>query len=351
MLKIQRQFIDRVRAAKKPEDLFDLVQAAIRLEHATIPPYLTAMLSLHPEKNREIWSIIHSVVVDEMLHMTIACNLLNALGRAPLIDHAGFVTKYPGPLPLGISSDLQVGLEPFSTDLMKNVFMKIEEPEKPIEFPVAALAAGAPQFATIGQFYAALIDKLQELGPSIFVGASSRQVVVDQWYAPERMFPIVDTKSAVHALKIIVEEGEGTPDSPLSDDGDFAHYYRFEEVFHLRRLVRDPSTPKGFSFSGAAIPFDSSAVYPLTPNQKLADLDPKSEGARRANQFAFVYTKLLKALQRVFDGDPAYFDTALGVMFELKLAGQIACALPAIKNGQPTGQNVGPAFFYQPVNA
>ena len=348
MLKIDPKFLERVRAATSSDDLFDLVGEAIRLEHATVPPYLTAMLSLHPEKNREIWSIIHSVVVDEMLHMTIACNLLNALGRPPLIDDAGFVPKYPGPLPLGIGTDLTVGLEPFSTDLMKNVFMKIEEPEEPLVFPVIALEATA-QFATIGQFYTALIDKIQELGPSIFVGNPSRQVV-NQWYAPERMFPITDVPSAVKALKIIVEEGEGTPDSPLQDDGDFAHYYRFEEIFHLRRLVRDPSTPKGFSFSGEKLPFDSTAVYPLTPNQKLADLDPTSEGARRANQFAFVYTKLLKALQRVFDGDPGHFDAALGLMFELKLAGQIACALPAIKNGQPTGKNVGPAFFYQPVN-
>ena len=34
---------------------------------------------------------------------------------------------------------------------MKNVFMKIEEPEEPLEFPVVA-AAETAQFATIGQF-------------------------------------------------------------------------------------------------------------------------------------------------------------------------------------------------------
>jgi hypothetical protein len=349
MLKIQRQFVDRVRAAKSPEDLFDLVQAAIRLEHSTIPPYLTAMLSFKPETNREIWSIIHSVVIDEMLHMTIACNLLNALGRKPTIDDPNFVPCYPGPLPLGISNDLIVGLEPFSIDLMKNVFMKIEEPEHPIVFPAAA-ALALPEFATIGQFYRALIDKIGELGSSIFVGEPARQVVLNQWFVPERLFAITDVESAVKALKIIVEEGEGTPDSPLSDDADFAHYYRFEEISHLRRLVLDPTSPKGFSFSGAKLPFDASAVYPLTPNQRLSDLDAASEGARRARQFAFVYTKLLKALQRVFDGDPAHFNAALGLMFELKLAGQILCALPAIKNNTATGLNAGPTFVYQPVN-
>jgi hypothetical protein len=230
--------------------------------------------------------------------------------------------------------------------------MKIEEPETPIVFPTAALATlAAPEFATIGQFYHALIDKIRELGSSIFVGDPAHQVVLNQWYAPARLFAITDVESAVKALQIIVEEGEGTPDSPLSDDGDFAHYYRFEEIFHLRRLVLDPTSLKGYSFTGAKLPFDATAVYPLTPNQQLADLDAASEGARRARQFAFVYTKLLKALQRVFAGEPGHFSAALGLMFELKLAGQILCALPAIKNNTPTGLNAGPTFVYQPVNS
>jgi Ferritin-like len=350
MLKIQRRYVEQVQAARSGPDLFELIQGAIALEHSTIPPYLTAMLSFQPETNQEIWAIIHSVVIDEMLHMTIACNLLNALGRKPVIDDAGFVPNYPGALPFGIGSDMTVGLEPFSTDLMKNVFMKIEEPENPIPFPAPAAEVALPEFATIGQFYRALIDKIRELGPSIFVGDASRQVVADKWFAPERLFAITDVDSAVKGLQIIIEEGEGTSTSPLSDDKDFAHFYRFEEIFHLRRLVLDPTSPTGYSFTGDVLPYDATTVYKLTPSQKLADLDPASEGARRANQFAFVYTKLLKALQRVFDGEPSTFDTTLGLMFELKIAGQILCALPAIKKGNPTGLNVGPVFAYQPVN-
>jgi Ferritin-like len=351
VLKIQRQFLERVETASSGPDLFGLVQAAIRLEHSTIPPYLTAMLSLKPETNREIWSIIHSVVADEMLHMTIACNLLNALGRAPTIDDPGFVPDYPGPLPLGIDNDLIVGLEPFSIDLVKNTFMKIEEPEHPIVFP--ATAEALPTFATIGQFYRALIDKIRELAQnrsSIFAGDPSRQVVAPKWFSPQRLFAITDTDTAVSALKIIIEEGEGTKESPLSGNGDLAHYYKFEEISYLRRLVVDRNSPNGYSFTGPTLSFDTSAVHPLTPNQSLDDLDATSEGGRRARQFAFVYTKLLKALQRVFDRDPDYLDCALGLMFELKLAGQILCALPAIKNNDATGLNAGPTFVYQAVN-
>jgi hypothetical protein len=352
MIKIQRELIDRLHAANTGQDLHDLVQGAIRLEHSTIPPYLTAMLSLKPEQNREIWSIIHSVVIDEMLHMTITCNLLNALGKRPQIDDPGFVPNYPGSLPTGIDGDLIVGLEPFSIDLMNRTFMKIEEPEHPIVFKAAAVAEA--DYATIGQFYRALIDKIRELaasGKELFIGDPARQVMAKDWYAAERLFAIVDADSGVKALQIIIEEGEGTSVSPLAEDGELAHYYRFQEIGRLRRLVPDAASENGYSFSGPVIPFDPAAVYPLTKNQKVIDLDASSEGGRRARQFSFVYTKLLKALQRVFDGEPQEFGAALGLMYELKLAGQILCSLPAIKNNAPTGFNAGPTFEYSPTNA
>jgi hypothetical protein len=58
----------------------------------------------------------------------------------------------------------------------------------------------------------------------------------------------------------------------------------------------------------------------------------------------------LKALQRTFDGEPDQLDAALGLMFELKLTGQVLCALPAIVDGQQTGKNAGPAFEYREFN-
>ncbi len=49
------------------------LQAAIQLEHATIPPYLYALYSLDPARNGAIADIIQGVVVEEMLHMTACC--------------------------------------------------------------------------------------------------------------------------------------------------------------------------------------------------------------------------------------------------------------------------------------
>lgn len=42
MIRIQAKYVADVQPAKSAADLYDLLQNAIRLEHATIPPDLTA---------------------------------------------------------------------------------------------------------------------------------------------------------------------------------------------------------------------------------------------------------------------------------------------------------------------
>ena len=347
MLRIAPAFVQEIARARAPEDLHRTVKEAIRLEFSTIPPYLTAMLSLRAGANREIWNVIHRVVIDEMLHMTIACNILSALGGRPAIADAGFLPQYPGPLPMSIGDGLIVPLEKFSIDLMKNVFMEIEEPENPISIPTIALATET-DVRTIGAFYMQLKATILALGDSIFIGDPNRQVVPQSWFG-ERAFPIHTAADAARAIDIIVEEGEGTTESPVDPDGDFAHYYSFEEIFRLRRIAKDTSVPEGFSFSGPAIPFDASAVWDITPNQKLTEIDRDSLAGRRASQFSFVFTKLMRALDKTFNGSPDGFDSAIGLMFELKLAGQMLVQLPAIRNGAPTGKNAGPVFEYSDI--
>jgi hypothetical protein len=54
---------------------------------------------------------ITDIAVNEMLHMTLGCNILNAIGGHPVLADANFVPTYPGELPMGIAGDLVVHLQ------------------------------------------------------------------------------------------------------------------------------------------------------------------------------------------------------------------------------------------------
>ena len=54
------------------ESLREHLQWAIELEHATLPPYLTALYSLDPGPNAEAVEVISSVFVEEMIHLALA---------------------------------------------------------------------------------------------------------------------------------------------------------------------------------------------------------------------------------------------------------------------------------------
>ena len=60
------------------EDLIADLKTAFTLELSTIPLYLTAMFTA-PEKHTE--NLIRSVAIDEMKHLFIVSNLLNAVGK------------------------------------------------------------------------------------------------------------------------------------------------------------------------------------------------------------------------------------------------------------------------------
>lgn len=345
MLKLHPEYIASLLTAKKLPDLFPMVQKAIELEHSTIPPYLTAMFSLKPNTEREIWGIIHSIVIEEMLHMTIAANILNALGGHPEINKKSFVPSYPSPLPMGIGEDLIVNLEKLSKGVLKNTFMHIEEPEDPLVFPIklnAILSNAAPQYHTIGEFYEALKMIISELAPDILPGDPKKQVT-SAFLDNALLFPVIYKKDALRAIDIIVEQGEGTSTSPLALDGEIAHYYRFEEIYIGKSLVKDDTVPEGYSFSGKDIHFCEDNIYPLFPNTKAGMLPENSEARRRIEEFNTAYASLLTGLQETFNGNPQRLDQTIGIMYDIKLLGEKLCSMPFPGK---TGFHLGPSFEF-----
>src|SRR5437588_10510384 len=95
------------------EDLRQHLQVAIELEHSTIPPYLCALYSIKEGKKTEAAKVIKSVLLEEMLHMTLAANVLNAIGGKPAVDHPEFIPNYPTTLPHS-AGKFKVNLAKFS---------------------------------------------------------------------------------------------------------------------------------------------------------------------------------------------------------------------------------------------
>jgi hypothetical protein len=313
------------------------LQTAIELEHSTIPPYLYALYSLGTTDNQDAARIIRSVVAEEMLHLNLAANVLNAIGGSPAIDSQAFIPTYPGPLPGMVEDQLTVHLAPCSISQVANTFMVIEQPEDPLQFPVGAAAPGKP--LTIGQFYRKIRDAIGKLGNRAFTGNPDAQVT----NAIGGAIPVTDVASAQQAIDIIIDQGEGTNTSPEEQYGTgFAHYYRFGEIVNGKRLIRnkdykktDPPDKK-YVYGGDPVPFDPSKVFPIPT-------DPRNDRyalARRAiDAFNYDYTTVLKTLHDGFNGKPGVIGGAIGAMFSLRQQ-----AIEMMSGESTDGEQVGPTF-------
>ena len=105
------------------------LQTALELEHATIPTYLSAFASIKYSYNPEIQAVMKTILIQEMMHMALVANILNAVGGEPSLYSKNFIPHYPSRLPGGVQPDLVVPIEKLSLGLIRNIFMKIEQPE------------------------------------------------------------------------------------------------------------------------------------------------------------------------------------------------------------------------------
>jgi hypothetical protein len=325
-------------AGKKPsewtlEDLHEHLMAAIEIELMTLPPYLTALFSIVPGKNKRAAEIVHSVMMEEMLHFALASNVMNAVGGEPDLTGGGYVPRYPLALPFKRKGEtVEVGLRPFSKAALE-VFMAIEKPNHPaVSPPPAGPDAAIPRvlelaeefgYETIGAFYAAIVEGLKALDASreIFTGAASRQIT-PEIFTPDpgegEMIPVKNLATAVKALELIIEQGEGDVDEPgpgeeFDPEGELAHFYRFKELYVGQEYKPgdSPDAP-----SGAAIEIDFTAVFPMKPNLRAEELS--GELGEQAKIFNANYTKLLDQLQKGISGAPKVIEEAIGTMLELK---------------------------------
>ena len=326
------------------ESLKQHLQAALAVEHATIPPYFTAWISIRDQANVEASEIIRSVMLEEMLHLTLAANLLNAVGGAPSLTHDGFVPQYPHRLPFS-GDRFEVSVERFSKKALQT-FLAIERPEGPHAKPESK------KFHTIAQFYAAVrdgIDELcEELGEqAVFTGRLATQVQPEAYYAAGRLIVVTGRDTAHQAIEEIAEQGEGAHGSVFDADHSIcgegrepAHYYRFMQLVKGRQF-RTGDTPKSGP-SGARITVDWDAVYPIRPNAKATDYPKGSEIRGALEAFGRGYGQLLAALEAAFNGQPDRMTEGMARMFALRDQARALMQVPSGDGKTTVGLDFSP---------
>lgn len=328
---------------KTVEGLRRHLQTAIEIEHSTIPAYLCALYSIQDGTNTFARRTIQGVVVEEMLHMILACNILNAIGGHPAIDKPRFIPEYPTYLPHSSDAFL-VPLQKFSKDTIEG-FMKIEHPAAKDAPPEAH------NYETIGQFYHAIKQALRSLNRStpggIFTGSPSRQVKSEHYYGSGgKLFAIHSLEAAILAINEIVGQGEGVngtieaPPVPLfGGEIEYAHFFRFTEIRAERRYLpndnaHDPPT-------GPSVEVDWNAVYNMQPNPKMSDYAVGSALYDKTLAFNQTYMRLLQTIHNATNGDPSLINQTIPLMYDLKYKAQDLMQTPL-----GNGLMAGPSFEY-----
>jgi len=313
--------------------ILDHLQIAVQLELSTLPPYLTAMWSVRRVATQVV-ATLDEVIRAEMTHMGMVCNLFNAVGhgKSPIIADPSVVPTYPGHLPGGVHIDLEVSLQRLSKNAVANVFMKIEEPARP-----EWVWHQGEMWPTIGAFYLALENAVKQLPDEAI--KPERQISSDVVTIPVK--PIRNKYEALAAISTIRAQGEGTNRSPLfgpNPETDIAHYFRFGESYHEKRLVSNSST-MCWSYSGDDVPFPDAqtGIFPMA-------MIPHG-GYAESLEFDHVYSDMLRDLQRAWNTGSSDALNRNAVDNMKRLAG-LARGLMGTTIPGGSGETFGPDFRF-----
>lgn len=287
-----------------PANLGEAIQQAIEIEIATIPVYLYTYYSLNRVPNQDALSgsfvsqltakgmpleqanktaldlsaqimvyankagaTIISIVIEEMLHMSLSSNLKQALrGMPSLIGKSPSFYPKPAELP-GHEPEFPINLAPFSLDQLIT-FLLIESPQ-PLQGKLSAETV--IPYTTIGEFYGLIESCIKEndleyqperpqLVPArgyyatnnidtVYYTKEHKPQFVDADDSGDLIY-VVDRDSAVKAIHQIVEQGEGNTDATgLNPDGsvncgpitspdfddpaekELSHFAKFNELY------------------------------------------------------------------------------------------------------------------------
>ncbi|MBF9070773.1 ferritin-like protein [Streptacidiphilus fuscans] len=289
------------------------LQRAIELEHSTLPLYTAAMLSLEVQ-NYTSYNSIRSVLMEEMVHMSIAANMLAAIGGRPRIKNISHVFPSKG-LPGGVEPDLHIGLAKLSKAQLQN-FMRLESPLflLPPEF-------SHESYPTIGKLYgeirAAIVDNAAELRAAVTGGRIANQVGDNIGFKTIVPTPGVDPiDQLLEGIDEILEQGEGASSGLIQAGAAFqheeSHYGKFAELWYGHQY-RQPNPVVELTRESEAVYFQGDRIdWPAVVNtlavpadgyDRLLAEDPDGEAAAaELDMFDQGYTAMMGKLDELWNG-------------------------------------------------
>ena len=328
------------------------LQTAINLEFSTIPPYLTALYSIKDGYNRFVYDTIRSVVMQEMLHLAQAANLLISIGGRPLIDDPSVAISYPSHLPGNVLPGLIVTLRKATPKHIADVFMMIEFPDEVIAESAFHEAPIDMNALTIGEFYDSIKKCMKKLDKEneITFGYTDTQLhwPWTMYDKSSNLYKVDSIKTAKQAIKMIVEQGEGTKqmDPTYLKTDKLAHFFKFEELACKRHL--QVFHEHSYNFEGEEIQFVPEGVWPMRDDPKSNTIPKGSQMYYEAKTFHRIYRSLLKSLQTAFDGQPDAINDAVYIMESMQIQAKrlMQMEMPTIPLDHPR-ITCGPVFEYE----
>jgi hypothetical protein len=257
-------------------DLHHHLQHALALELWTIPLYLTALYSikgLHKLKHHEYpdsAKLIFSVVVQEMLHLELVCNIANALGFSPKFtmpsydEETGIPFIHPsyGNLPPNLQG-YSVKPQALSEDSLR-LFCAIELPHAKKEM----VWEKQNTYHSIAELYEALKLGITHLWNDFYVGDAhntKQKNTFNEYHNQEGRHhgfsqTVHSIETAMKAIDAIIEQGEGADARYVPSDfrpppqekgkeyetswykGHLSHYQKFRILLHSHQHLPEVYT-------------------------------------------------------------------------------------------------------------
>jgi hypothetical protein len=241
------------------EELIQALRTAAELEHGLCCQYLFAAFTMRKTKEdfdsdpnhlivlqiAQRWEAVLMLVArQEMEHLAIVCNLLNAVGGDLNFERPNFpqpAKRYPLHIPFLLERFGVPALRRFvwfekPKDLMPTFSPDGYGPDHPapaIYGRLENVEVAETKYDSVQDLFDQIGAAFQALDPAdVFVGNPDRQVDGSQFFFRVTIEPVANREQAAAAIALIIDQGEGIGLTPLDPNG--SHFQMFVQI--LREL-------------------------------------------------------------------------------------------------------------------